>query len=105
MLSTLILKLFTKKENFKSLENVESVENVENVYLRKYIILFIIVVVIELCFMYYSLWCLFMLNLKIYATVFLLLLMLIPDIGTFFSLLIIIYFHCYSNKKKNKIET
>jgi len=89
MLSNLVFHLYKKKENFDSKENL---------YLRKYIILFIVVVLIELVFIFYSLWCLFMLHLPFFYTFIIVILMLIPDYGFLFSILVILYFRCRVHK-------
>ena len=95
MLSNLIFHLYKKKENF---------DDTENAYLRKYIILFIIVVLIELTFIFYSLWCLFMLNLPLYYTLLIVIFMLIPDYGLLFSILVVVYYNCNLKKLKNKTQ-
>ena len=83
--------LYKKKENFN---------DTEDLYLRKYILLFIVVVLLELSFLFYSLWCLFMLRLPFYFIFLLVMLMLIPDYGFFFSFLIVMYYHCHNRKQK-----
>ena len=85
MLTNLIFQMYKRKENFDDKE-----------YLRKYIILFFVVVLLELSFIFYALWCLFMLQLPFYYLFFIVILMLTPDYGLLFSILVVIYFHCQS---------